>query len=151
MRSITVVLLGVLACGDDGGEPIETPDAAKSDAPKTDAPLIDSPPGACPVEKIKFTQATGCGNDGSVEFCIPDGNAALVAELEAIEPMISCAAGGGRAGCNDPTGLLLCFYPTRFPDQCTTDHGAMTDDVWADMCAIVAKPEITEIVHTIFE
>ena len=122
-----------IGCGDD-----------TADAP-------DAPAGDCPMAEIMFTQATGCANDGSVEFCIPDGDAALIAQLEAQEMAISCAAGGGRAGCLGSPNLLLCFYPTSFPQQCEAMHGAMTDDTWQDMCAIAALPEIAAIVPTILE
>jgi hypothetical protein len=125
-----------IGCGDD-----------TADAPAA----IDAPAGACPTAEIMFTRATGCANDGSVEFCIPDGNAALIARLEGYEMDISCASGGGRAGCLARPNLLLCFYPTSFPQQCEAMHGAMTDDTWQDMCAIAALPEVTSIVPTILE
>ena len=132
-----------IGCGDD---PVDAP--ATIDA----TPLDDASAGACPTAEIKFTQATGCTNDGAVEFCIPDGNAAVIAQLKALEKDISCAPGsGGRAGCLDAPNLLLCFYPTSFPQQCETIHGAMTDDTWQDMCAIAALPEITAIVYSIAE
>lgn len=145
-----MLVMLLAACGDDG-----------TVSPKTDAPLVadmatpidatfpDAPAGC--AGELQFTQATGCANDGSVEFCIPAGNAALITQLQAISPSITCAAGGGRAMCNASPNLLLCFYPTTFPDQCVTDHGAMTDDVFTDMCQIAALPEVTMIVHTIFE
>jgi hypothetical protein len=112
------------------------------------------PPPTCAVgdaTKIKFTQDQGCGNDGGVEFCIPDNDAVLRTQLTAISSTITCAAGGGRAGCLAVPGLLLCSYPTAFPAQCTSTHGAMTDDVWGDMCQISSLPQITEIVPTILE
>jgi hypothetical protein len=136
-----------MGCGDHtAGAP--DPDAAVTgDASAT----TDAPAGACPTAEIMFTQATGCANDGSVEFCIPDGNAALIAQLQALEKDLSCAPGGGRAGCLATPNLLLCFYPTSFPQQCAAIHGAMTDDTWQDMCAIAALPEVTAIVPTILE
>jgi hypothetical protein len=132
-----------IGCGDDTADAPATTDAT---------PLDDAPAGACPTAEIMFTQATGCANDGSVEFCIPDGNAALIAQLEAYEMAISCeSGGGGRAGCLARPNLLLCFYPTSFPQQCEAIHGAMTDDTWQDMRAIAALPEVTCIVPTILE
>jgi len=131
-----------IGCGDD------TTDAPVADAPATtDAtPLDDAPPGACPTGEIRFTQAMGCLNDGNVEFCLPGGNAALIAQLTAIESAILCVSGsGGRAGCLDRPNLLLCFYPTSYPEQCEARQGAMTDDTWQDMCAIAAMPEVTAI------
>ena len=114
----------------------------------------DQPPATCAVgdaNKIKFTQDQGCGNDGGVEFCIPENDAVLRTQLAAISSAITCAAGGGRAGCLRVPGLLLCSYPTAFPAQCTSTHGAMTDEVWGDMCEISNLPQITEIVPTILE
>ena len=137
---LALVLVLVLGCGDAADAP--EPDAADPDAAVT---------GDCPTAEIMFTQATGCTNDGSVEFCIPDGNAALIARLETYESAISCAPGGGRAGCLATPNLLLCFYPTGFPQQCEVLHGAMTDHTWQNMCAIAALPEVTAIVHTILE
>jgi hypothetical protein len=104
------LLAMAIGCGDGTADALD-PDAAVTG----DALLGDAPAGACPTAEIMFTQATGCANDGGVEFCIPDGNAALVAQLEAYEMAISCAPGGGRAGCLATPNLLLCSYPTRFP------------------------------------
>lgn len=143
MRIAIVVLL--VACGSDSAK---QPDA-HVDLP-VDAPAIpDAPPG-CHTEKLAFTQATGCQNDGSVEFCIPT-NMGIEAMLQTIEPAIHCAAGGGRAMCNATPNLLLCTYPLAFPAQCATDHGAMTGDTFGDMCSIAAIPQVTMIVHTILE
>jgi len=136
-----------IGCGDDTTDAPDPDAAVTGDAPAT----TDAPAGACPTAEIMFTQATGCANDGSVEFCIPDGNAALIAQLKALEKDISCGPGGGRAGCLATPNLLLCFYPTSFPQQCEAMHGAMTDDTWQDMCAIATLPEVTAIVHTILE
>ena len=102
-------------------------------------------------DKIMFSFAQSCANDGSVEFCIPDGDPQLRSALAAISPMITCAPGGGRARCHRSPGLLLCSYPTTYPAQCTTPHGSMTADAWSDMCEIAALPQVTEIVPTIFE
>jgi hypothetical protein len=142
----TILLVAVLGCG--GGM---SPPGSGDDEPTIDAGKVD--PLTCSNgqdAKIKFTQDTGCGNDGSVEFCIPDSDPALSAKLQAIDPRISCAAGGGRAMCSRTPGLLLCFYPTR-ETECITQHGAMTAATWADMCEIAGEPQITEIVHTVFD
>ena len=135
-------LASASGCGNDTADAPATTDAK---------PLDDAPAGACPTAEIMFTQATGCANDGSVEFCIPDGNAPLIAQLKAIETDISCAPGGGRADCLAMPNLLLCFYPTGFPQQCEAIHGAMSDRTWQDMCAIAALPEVMAIVPTIAE
>jgi hypothetical protein len=140
----------MFGCG-DSVQPVATqPDAATVDA-AVDAPAtLDVCPGAG-REKIKFPRAESCGNDGSVEWCVPDNDPQLQAMLATINPAISCAPGGGRAGCYSPAGLLLCTYPTRYPDQCLSRYGEMTAEVWGDMCELAALPEITEIVPTIFE
>lgn len=101
-------------------------------------------------DKIMFDRGSSCGNDGSVEWCIPDNDAQLRTTLSAISSTISCAPGGGRAGCYTG-GLLLCFYPTAYPDQCLTSHGEMKPEVWDDICEVAAQPQITAIVHTLFE
>jgi hypothetical protein len=121
----------------------------------TDAPR-DTPSDTLDVcattgrDKIKFSRAQSCANDGAVEWCVPDGDTQLMAALTAISSEITCAPGGGRAGCNTG-GRLLCSQPTRFPDHCLTQHGEMTPQVWDDICEVAAQPAITEIVHTIFE
>ena len=92
----------------------QTPVDALIDVPITlDAPDVCAGAGR---EKIKFTRDESCGNDGSVEWCIPDNDAQLQATLANISPSIHCAPGGGRAGCYQPAGLLLCSYPTGYPD-----------------------------------
>lgn len=101
--------------------------------------------------KIKFTRETSCGNDGSVEFCIPDGDNNFEALLANISPNIRCAPGGGRANCLATPGLLLCSYPTSFPAECTSPQGAMTDATWDDMCEIAGFSAVTEIVPTFVE
>ena len=103
------------------------------------------------AEKIAFAQAGGCGNDGSVEFCIPDNAPSVMSAVTAVSPAITCAPGGGRAGCHATPGLLLCFYPTHVPTECVSQYGAMTDAAWSDMCALSSVPEISAIVPTIFE
>jgi len=101
--------------------------------------------------KLHFTRDTSCGNDGGVEWCIPANDASLRAAITAVSPSIYCAPGGGRANCNAKPGLLLCSYPTAFPAQCATDHGAMNDATWSDMCTLTTFAEITEIVPTLLE
>ncbi len=150
MRRSAILLVVIAACGDDGTVSPNIDAAPAVDAGIDARTVFPDAPAGCAGE-LAFTQATGCANDGSVEFCIPANNAALITQLETISPSITCAAGGGRAMCNASPNLLLCFYPTAFPDQCTTAHGAMTDAVFTDMCQIAALPEVTMIVHTILE
>jgi hypothetical protein len=105
----------------------------------------------CHGEKLKFPREASCANDGGVEFCIPDNEPSLLTQISAISSTIRCAPGGGRANCLRMPGLLLCSYPTSFPAECTSPHGAMTEAVWSDMCAIAGFPQVLEIVPTIFE
>jgi hypothetical protein len=104
---------------------------------------------SCPVSEIAFTQATGCQNDGSVEFCIPRGDDAVRASVTNIAPNVECITAGGRAGCNLAT-QLLCFYPVK-ESQCTSSHGALTDRAWADVCSLASLTAVKKIVPTFFE
>ena len=99
----------------------------------------------CRDTELTFTQAQGCANDGSVEFCIPT---TLERAIELLAPTVTCAAGGGRAGC-DPKTQLLCLFPTD-ASTCTSG-GALTDDAWATLCGLTMLPDVTEIVPTFFE
>jgi hypothetical protein len=114
----------------------------------------DAAPRVCATghtDKLAFTYATSCGNDGGVEFCIPTNDATTLDAVTAVSSTITCNAGGGRAMCNATPGLLLCSYPTSYPGQCIAQYGAMTDKVWDDMCRLAAQPQITQIVPTILE
>lgn len=142
-RAILIVAVG---CG-HGMSPPEMGDDDDGDVIILDAPRAF----ACPnghSDKIKFEEASGCLNDGSVEFCIPDSDPQLRDALDAISPAINCVVGGGRAQCLRAPGLLLCSYPTAFPAECVARHGAMTEEVWADMCELAGQPSIFEIVPT---
>jgi|GEM_PF-2186020 len=127
------------------------------DLPAVDAgpPMVDAAPptvdaAACLVDRIKFTQLDGCANDGSVELCVPNNDPSLIDQLTTIAPGLTCIAGQGRARCS--TAELLCFDPTTFPNQCITDHGALTDDAWRAICNIAALLQPGHlIVPTIFE
>lgn len=100
----------------------------------------------CRADKLRFTQATGCENDGSVEFCVPP---ALEAAVRVIAPTVTCAPGGGRAGC-EPATELLCFFPTSGA-ACVAPHGALTDQAWDAVCGLSMLPDVEEIVPTFFE
>ncbi len=100
----------------------------------------------CRADKLAFTQATGCANDGSVELCIPP---VLATAITTLAPTATCAVGTGRAGC-DPATQLLCTIPTAGA-ACTAVHGALTDDAWATLCHLSMLPEVTAIVPTILE
>src|SRR5512146_2124357 len=117
-RLLTLAIL-VVGCGDQAS-------GIRIDAsvdPPPDVPRL-----ACTTgheDKIKFDYPTSCGNDGSVELCIPANDTAAMTAVAAISPAITCAAGGGRANCLASPGLLLCTYPTLYPGQCLSSHGAM--------------------------
>jgi hypothetical protein len=100
----------------------------------------------CQDAKMAFTITDGCANDGGVEFCIPP---ALQPAIALIAPTVTCAPGGGRAGC-DPATQLLCQFPTD-ATTCTAPHGALTDDAWDTLCGITMLPDVTAIVPTILE
>jgi hypothetical protein len=102
----------------------------------------------CPIDKIAFTQDTGCLNDGSVEFCIPAGDPAALAAVQRIAPDVTCMRAGGRARC-DTTTEILCLLPTR--KQCTTYHGALPDSRWQTVCDLAALPFVRQIVPTWYE
>lgn len=137
---MTLTMVAAVGCGGHGsgggydGRPVDGLNAAR-----------------CPGEKLKFSREASCLNDGSVEFCIPDNEPSLLTQISAISSTIRCTPGGGRANCLRMPGLLLCSYPTRFPAECISLHGAMTEAVWSDICAIAEFPQVLEIVPTFFE
>lgn len=150
MRAFAILAL-IVACESkprDRGPPDTGPiiDGAPTDA--TDVRCTGSSTGY----KIKLARETSCQNDGGVELCIPDNDPALQAMITAIAPTITCAAGGGRAGCLRMPGLLLCSYPTRYPVECMQQSGGpMTIDAWANLCELSALPQVTAIVPTILD
>jgi hypothetical protein len=100
----------------------------------------------CRADKMTFTQANGCANDGSVEFCVPP---VIEHALMLIAPTVHCAVGVGRAGC-DPGSQLLCSFPTD-ATTCTAPHGGLTDAAWDTLCGVSMLPDVERIVPTIFE
>jgi|SRR6185503_21218054 len=104
---------------------------------------------SCPTSKLRFTQEIGCLNDGSVEFCLPSGDAPAIAEVKAIAPGVYSGAGRGRAGC-DTLAETLYFFPAG-EAECVARHGAMKDWAWEEVCRIAALPEVREIVPTWLE
>lgn len=103
--------------------------------------------GGCRTDELAFTQANGCGNDGSVEFCIAPE---LEHAIALIAPTVTCAPGGGRAQC-DPETQLLCAFPTVDASTCVSTHGALTDAAWATVCHLTMLPGVTRIVPTFAE
>lgn len=104
--------------------------------------------GGCRPEKMTFTQQTGCDNDGSDEFCLPQ---TLVAAVQTINPAVKCGGGTGRAMC-DPSVEQLCLFPTVDAATCVSPPGgALTETGWAELCQISVLPEVRKIVPTLFE
>ncbi|MFP2959650.1 hypothetical protein ACLEPN_17870 [Myxococcus sp. 1LA] len=109
-----------------------------------------SPALTCPTHKFAFTQATGCRNDGSVEFCLPTGDAALLARVREIAPTVQPRGPSrGRAGC-DAALETLYLFPTG-DAECEAHHGALTPDAWGRLCRIAGLPGVREVVPTWFE
>ncbi|AGC47148.1 hypothetical protein MYSTI_05872 [Myxococcus stipitatus DSM 14675] len=105
---------------------------------------------ACPTQKFAFEQETGCRNDGSVEFCLPTGDDALVARVKAIAPTVQVAGvSRGRAGCNVPEETLY-FFPTS-ETECHARHGALTPAAWDTLCRLAELPEVRQLVPTWYE
>lgn len=114
--------------------------------------VVEGPPPpapSCPTQKLAFTRDTGCVNDGSLEFCLPSGDAALLARVRGIAPTIRAGSSGGRARCDVPAETLY-FFPTG-DAECTARHGALEDAAWDQVCRIAALPEVREIVPTWYE
>lgn len=156
---MALALLVLSACAHHPSTPADgggTPDSGAprdllgpADLATTDGAGGADQAGACPVGKIAFTQAAGCVNDGSNEFCIPKGDAATLMKVQRIAASVTCGSGRGRAGC-DPAHQELCFFPTG-TSTCTSAHGALTETAWAQHCQLATLPTVPQIVHTFFE
>ncbi|HEX3053556.1 MAG TPA: hypothetical protein VHP83_23050 [Aggregatilineaceae bacterium] len=114
--------------------------------PGTHATL--TPPPACPTAKITFTQADGCHNDDSFEFCLPANDPAALAAVQAIAPNVECIGSRGRARCNIPDEVL-CLVNTK--GMCVERHGAMNDTGWQTVCELASLPLISKVVPTFYE
>lgn len=136
-------LVALLACGTspNGNAAGSTPGTPPAAASRVTA--------GCPAHKLTFTQATGCRNDGAVEFCVPKEAPAVHAEVKRIAPSAAALASRGRAGCDTATETLF-LYPTD-ETVCTSRHGALTDAAWEELCRLAALPEIQRIVPTWYE
>jgi hypothetical protein len=107
-----------------------------------------TPPPPCPTHRIRFTQETGCQNDGSVEFCLAAGDLVALESVRALAQDVRCMRAGGRARCDLDTEVL-CMVETR--GLCVTHHGALTDAGWALVCDLAALDAVREIVPTWYE
>jgi hypothetical protein len=111
-----------------------------------DAGTADGSDG-CRTDKIEFSQQTGCANDNSVEFCLPAGDAAALAQVLAVDATVTCRQGSsGRAGCTDQ----LCMLPVP-AGQCPTQLDPMPDPLWQTVCQLAALDVVTRIVPTLYE
>lgn len=142
MRTFTVasLLLATLSSCTATAPPLPAEEHAGAPTP---------PAASCPTDKLGFSKETGCRNDGSVEFCLKTGDAALLARVKEIAPTILAGASRGRAGCDVPAETLY-FFPTR-EDECAAPHGALVDAAWDRVCRIAALPEVRTIVPTWYE
>jgi hypothetical protein len=102
----------------------------------------------CRVDKVSFSQATGCQNDGFVEFCLPANDNAALSQVMSIDATIVCHQGSrGRADCK-PETEQLCQLPTH--SQCPIE-GPMPDALWLDVCRLAAVDAVAKIVPTWYE
>lgn len=136
------LLMAVSSCASGPASPSPSP------APADDEQSGPSP-AQCPTNKLAFTKDDGCRNDGSVEFCLPADDDALLQRVRAIAPTIEANPSSGRAGCDVPAETLY-FFPTG-EAECTERHGALRDAAWDQLCRIAALPEVTRIVPTWYE
>jgi hypothetical protein len=144
--ALASVLPALAACSSTSTDPT----AAENDLALTADDVAAS--ASCPTKKLAFTKATGCDNDGSVEFCVSAADEALQAKIRAIAPSVEFATVGmGRAKC-DMTRELRASFPTRpnVRTECTSS-GHLTNHAWAEICTIAKEPEIRKIVPTFFE
>ncbi|WP_437562179.1 hypothetical protein [Sorangium sp. So ce542] len=142
MRRLAISHLLIACLSSCTSAPPSTPGEGQVEGPPP-------PAGACPTEKLAFTRETGCANDGSVEFCLPAGDEALLARVRDIAPTIQEGSSRGRAGCDVPAETLY-FFPTG-DAECVARHGALEDAAWDKICRIAALPEVRAIVPTWYE
>jgi hypothetical protein len=102
---------------------------------------------SCRTDKIAFSQEAGCQNDNSVEFCLPAGDAAALAQVLAVDATVTCRLGSsGRAGCTEQ----LCMLPVP-AEQCPTRLDPMPDPMWQTVCRLAALDVVAKIVPTLYE
>ncbi len=135
-------LLLALSCGTWG--------VRRPEHPAPPAAPASTRPGDCPTHKLAFTQATGCQNDGSVEFCLPK-DPQFAVRIRALAPELQGPRGsGGRARC-DLTREDLYFLPTRPGLECAQGSHSLTQEAWVRLCRVAEDPAVSRIVPTWFE
>ena len=100
---------------------------------------------------MQFTQAKGCENDGSVEFCIPANDAALRGRLDALGAGLTYSTSTGRAQCDHEQELLVLFPTPKDDARVCTSEGALRRRPWAQLCSIAREPAVKAIVPTFYE
>jgi hypothetical protein len=105
-------------------------------------------PSRCPTDKITFTQAEGCFNDGSVEFCIPAHDPEALQTVLTIAPQTTCIQAGGRARCNVNTELL-CMVDTQ--KMCLRMESPISEAGWQTICDLAQLSFIRQVVPTWYE
>jgi len=94
----------------------------------------------CDMAKFSFTQASGCVNDGWVEFCADkSGGTPVTNALRGIAADVQITEGEvGAAGCDEVNDFHV-VEPIHSGD-CMAPHGALTDDAWGRFCALSQVP-----------
>ena len=119
---------------------LDTPSADAPQTQRTDAQATPTgPQPVCDMSKFTFTQASGCVNDGWVEFCATKAGAPVTSALRAIAPDVSIEEGViGTAGCDEQNDYHV-SEPLQASD-CTAPQGALTDAKWGVLCALSQLP-----------
>lgn len=133
-------------CGSQGGIRTVKPDAASGG----DTAVVEAEDAtSCRTDKIAFSQATGCKNDGAVEFCLPASDDGALAQVASIDSTIVCVQGvHGRAGCDLKVGQL-CQLP--IPSTRCSMEDPMPDALWLTVCRLAALDAVAKIVPTWYE
>lgn len=150
------LLFGLLACSGgtghmkhDGAADTRPPELDGHGGQTMDVAGLDGEASACRMDKIAFSQDTGCQNDNAVEFCIPANDALAASQVKSIAPTLACSRGaGGRAGC-EPGSEQLCQLP--IPREQCPYGSSMPDEIWASVCRLAAIEAVTRIVPTWYE
>ncbi|WP_141328511.1 hypothetical protein [Myxococcus sp. AB025B] len=103
----------------------------------------------CPTAKLAFAREAGCRNDGAVELCLPAGDTALLARIQALAPGARALSSRGRAAC-DTASEVLVLLPLEARD-CEARHGALTPAAWERLCLVAALPQVRALVPTWYE
>lgn len=147
---ITAALFtGCLAPQDESTAPPVSPDALSGTAvPAEVKPQAQMAPEtqSCAMTKFSFTQATGCANDGWVEFCAKKSGAAVLSRLRSIAPQLVITEGViGNSGCSEADDYHV-TYLLDVGAECTEQYGALSSSSWERLCSMAALPETSHFV-----